>query len=181
MVDRSPAFMPVKGSRWRLPQAAFEYALEQSCRKAFTGRQPTTRELSRYATSLHLEDLALACACAEGHAAAWDHFVLEMRPALYRAADALDPSGGARDLADSLYADLYALTSAHAAVIAAAVSCGRGSLAAWLGAVLAQRRRSAPCVNRRSRCPTWPLGVDTAIQARGSSISAHGALARSPG
>ena len=35
--------------------------------------------------------------------------MLEYRPILYRAADALDPSGGARDLADSLYADLYGL------------------------------------------------------------------------
>src|SRR6187397_2663635 len=76
-------YRKAKAKRWRLPKA------------------------SRYLESLHLEDLALACACELGDGTAWDHFVLEMRPGLYRAADALDPSGGAREQADALYADLY--------------------------------------------------------------------------
>ncbi len=73
-------YREAKAERWRLPQAAFTAALETSCAKAFPGAEPAPRDLSRYLTSLHLEDLALACACALGDAAAWDHFVLEMRP-----------------------------------------------------------------------------------------------------
>jgi RNA polymerase sigma-70 factor (ECF subfamily) len=133
-------YREAKADRWRLPQAAFDYALEESCKKAFAGREPESREIARYLSSLHLVDLALACACAEGHAAAWDHFVLEMRPILYRAADALDPSGGARELADSLYADLYGLDE-HGTPRQSLLRYfhGRSSLGTWLRAVLAQR------------------------------------------
>ena len=35
--------------------------------------------------------------------------MLEYRPVLYRAADALDRGGGAREIADSLYAELYGI------------------------------------------------------------------------
>jgi RNA polymerase sigma-70 factor (ECF subfamily) len=133
-------YREARGDRWRLPRAAFTYALEASCTKAFADRHPTPREISKYLTSLHLEDFALACACAEGHADAWDHFVMEIRPHLYRAADALDPSGGARDLADSLYADLYGLTDrGEARQSLLRYFHGRSSLPTWLRAVLAQR------------------------------------------
>ena len=59
-------------------------------------------------------DLDLARRCAAGEPAAWDRFVLEYRPVLYRAADALDRSGGAREVADSLYAELYGLKDRNA-------------------------------------------------------------------
>src|SRR5262245_11065749 len=95
--------------RWRVSRDHFARALEASTAKAFAGRVPSTRDLERYLGSLRLDELALACACADGDTAAWDHFVLEYRPVLYRAADALDPSGGARELADSLYADLFGM------------------------------------------------------------------------
>ena len=77
-------------------------------------------------------DLELARRCAAGEEPAWERFVLEFRPVLYRAADALDPSGGARDLADSLYADLYSKSLFR-------YFQGRSSLATWLRAVLSQR------------------------------------------
>jgi RNA polymerase sigma factor (sigma-70 family) len=85
-------------------------------------------------------DLELARQCAAGDDRAWERFVLEYRPLLYRAADALDSSGGARDLADSLYADLYGM----AATAGERQSLfryfqGRSSLATWLRAVLSQR------------------------------------------
>jgi len=66
--------------------------------------------------------------------------MLEYRPALYRAADALDPSGGARDLADSLYADLYGLSQGDSERRSLfRYFQGRSSLATWLRAVLSQR------------------------------------------
>jgi RNA polymerase sigma factor (sigma-70 family) len=89
---------------------------------------------------LRLEDLALATACAEGHADAWDHFVLEYRPHLYRVADALDPSGGARELADSLYGELYGVDErGEACQSLLRYFHGRSSLRTWLRAVLSQR------------------------------------------
>ena len=152
-VDRALAerlYRQAKGERWRVPQASFTAALETSCAKAYAGEEPAARDVARYLSSLHLEDLALACACALGDAAAWDHFVLEMRPGLYRAADALDPTGGARDLADSLYADLYGVDQRGGTRQSLLrYFHGRSSLATWLRAVLAQRHVDRVRVERR--------------------------------
>jgi RNA polymerase sigma-70 factor (ECF subfamily) len=138
--------------RWQLPADRFAAALEASAARTFAGRAASARELERYLGSLHLEDLALACACATGSNAAWDHFVLEYRPILYRAADALDRGGGARDLADSLYADLYGLgNGGEERKSLFRYFHGRSSLATWLRAVLAQRLVDRVRAGRRTR------------------------------
>ena len=85
-------------------------------------------------------DLELARRCAAGEPAAWDRFVLEYRPVLYRAADALDKTGGAREIADSLYAELYGVKDAgRERQSLFRYFSGRSSLATWLRAVLSQR------------------------------------------
>jgi RNA polymerase sigma factor (sigma-70 family) len=85
-------------------------------------------------------DLELARKCAAGDEKAWERFVLEYRPVLYRAADALDPSGGARELADSLYADLFGIRKGDGDRKSLFhYFHGRSSLATWLRAVLSQR------------------------------------------
>jgi RNA polymerase sigma-70 factor (ECF subfamily) len=90
--------------------------------------------------SRHAADLALASACASGDDAAWERFVREFRPVLYRAADALDSTGRARELADALYADLYGLKERGGERQSLfRYYHGRSSLATWLRAVLAQR------------------------------------------
>jgi RNA polymerase sigma-70 factor (ECF subfamily) len=106
--------------RWHVARDRFAEALERSAQH--------TADLR----SLHLEDLALACGCAGGDDAAWEHFIREHRPTLYRAADALDPSGSARDLADSIYGDIFERSLFR-------YFHGRSSLSTWLRAVLAQR------------------------------------------
>ena len=82
--------------------------------------------------------------------ASWEHFVLKQRPLLYRAADAIDPSGGARELADSLYADLFGLGD-RAGVRQSLFRYfhGRSSLTTWLRAVLAQRHVDRLRTSRR--------------------------------
>ncbi len=88
----------------------------------------------------YAHDLELARRCAAGEEPAWERFVLEYRPVLYRAADALDPSGSARDLADSLYAELYGMgEGGRERRSLFHYFQGRSSLATWLRAVLAQR------------------------------------------
>lgn len=88
----------------------------------------------------HAEDLELAGRCAAGDAEAWDRFVREFRPVLYRAADALDRHGGAREVADALYAELYGVRNAQGQRQSLfRYFQGRSSLATWLRAVLAQR------------------------------------------
>jgi len=138
LVDR--LYRQSGATRWTLPIDRFARALETSAAKAFAGKNPSDRDVERYAAALHLEDLALACACADGDTAAWDHFVAQHRPVLYRAADALDPGGGVREVADSLYAELYGLSERHGERRSLfAYYHGRSSLATWLRAVLAQR------------------------------------------
>ena len=89
---------------------------------------------------VHSADLELARLGAEGDEHAWERFVREYRPLLYRAADALDRTQGAREIADSLYADLYGVDkSAGERQSLFRYYQGRSSLATWLRAVLAQR------------------------------------------
>ena len=147
-----------RAARWDVPASGFVSALERSAAKAFA-TQPDPRELERFLVSLHLEDLALACACAAGHEGAWEHFVREHRPLLYRAADAIDPTGGSRDLADSLYGELFGLVETSGARRSLfEYFQGRSSLGTWLRAVLAQRH-----VDRVRRARRFePLPVDDA-------------------
>jgi RNA polymerase sigma-70 factor, ECF subfamily len=127
-------------SDWTLPAEVFSNALERSAEKAFAGRTPSDAELDRHYESLHLRDLALACACAMGREDAWDHFVREFRPGMYRSADAIDPAGGAREIAQALYAELFGLKENDG--IRQSVFRyfhGRSSLATWLRSLIAQR------------------------------------------
>src|SRR6186997_349652 len=129
-----------QADRWKVPPEVFSNALERSAEKAFAGRTPSDANLDRYYDALHLSDLALALACAIGDEEAWDHFVKEFRPAMYRAADAIDAGGGARDIAEALYAELFGLR--EKAGIRQSVFRyfhGRSSLATWLRSLISQR------------------------------------------
>ena len=145
----------------------FAAALESSARRAFPEGPPDGAALERYCAALHLEDLALACACAEGVESAWDHFVREYRPVLYRAAAAIDPTGAAREAADSLYGELFGLSEregerrSHFRYFH-----GRSGLATWLRAVLAQRH-----VDRvRSVRRLAPLPAEDAVDALPAAV-----------
>ncbi len=143
-------------------------AIDASVRRAHAGNVPAPRDLDRYLSALHVSDLALATACAVGRDAAWDHFVLSHRPILYRAADALNPSGSAREIADSLYADLFGLPDA-AGVRRSLFRYfhGRSTLATWLRSVLAQRYVDSLRAQRR----TEPLPDDEGAERRSGLLS----------
>lgn len=90
--------------------------------------------------NLRIEELALARACAAGSNAAWEVFLLRYREKLYQSAlrIARDDSA-ARDLADSLYAELYGTTLRDGERVSKLASfTGRGSLEGWLRTVVAQ-------------------------------------------
>jgi len=119
----------------------------------------------------HAADLELARLCAAGDEHAWERFVREYRPLLYRAADALDRTQGARELADSLYAELYGVTaSASERRSLFRYYQGRSSLATWLRAVLAQRyvdrlrvqRRVEPLLHDEVPAPSEEVATDRA-------------------
>ena len=138
LVDR--LYVRANAQRWHVSKDRFAQALETSAQRALGREHRASRNLEQYLSGLHLEDLALACGCADGDEGAWEHFVLQHRPLLYRAADALDPGGGARDLADSLYGELFGLRErAGERQSLFRYFHGRSSLITWLRAVLSQR------------------------------------------
>ena len=127
-------YRAARADRWAVSLEQFAAALSVSVDRA------APPDVGRYLRGLHLEDLALACGCATGDERAWDHFLQEHRPVLYRAADSLDPSGGAREIADSIYAELYGIREREGERQSLfRYYHGRSSLKTWLRAVLAQR------------------------------------------
>jgi RNA polymerase sigma-70 factor (ECF subfamily) len=130
---------------WNLTAEQFQIALDRSAAQRFrsasaSGASAEAKASSAYFDSLHLADLALACACGVGSSAAWDHFVAQYRPELYRAARAIAGESGARELADSLYAELFGLREREGQRKSLFdYFHGRSKLGTWLRAILAQR------------------------------------------
>jgi len=144
-------------SAWDVSLAAFTERLTASAASRFKGGA-TARELESYVRALHLNDLALACACGAGHDRAWEHFVREMRAALYAAARAIAKPDEARDLADSLYAQLYGVDAkGQQRRSLLDYYHGRARLSTWLRTVLAQRHIDVV----RERARTVPLDEDS--------------------
>jgi RNA polymerase sigma-70 factor (ECF subfamily) len=134
------------------------------------------RQIQAYLDSLHAADLALACACSEGNAAAWDFFMARFRPELYRAGRAIAGEVAGRELADSLYAELYGLREAAGKRKSLFdYFLGRSKLTTWLHAILAQRHVDGI---RRSR-RTEPL-EDGEVGKPSSNNSAATTAASSP-
>jgi RNA polymerase sigma-70 factor (ECF subfamily) len=89
---------------------------------------------------LRVEELALARACSTGNNSAWELFLARYREKLYLSALRIArEDSAARELADSLYADLYGTSTRDGQRISKLASyTGRGSLEGWLRTVLAQ-------------------------------------------
>ncbi|MGE5112345.1 MAG: RNA polymerase sigma factor [Acidobacteriaceae bacterium] len=97
-------------------------------------------EQVRFLGTIKAEELALARGCAAGNEFAWQTFLNRYRASLYGAAYAVAKEESvARELADSLYAELYGLPNeAGRRVSKLQYYKGRGSLEGWLRTVVAQ-------------------------------------------
>jgi len=147
-------YAQANAARWGLSRGHFAAALERSAKKRLASGAFTAPQLEEYLGALHLEDLALASACAEGCEAAWEHFVTTFRGYLRAAAAAIlrckAGSADACDLADSLFSELYGLAGGKGAERSLfRYFQGRSSLKTWLRAVLAQRHIDAIRTGRR--------------------------------
>lgn len=130
-----------------LPEAEFARILDEIVAKYLPAATSEHDKLN-FLRGLRLEELALARACAAGHDRAWEVFLTRYREKLYDAARAITrEDNSARELADSLYADLYG-TETRNGRRASKLNyyTGRGSLEGWLRATLAQEH-----VNRYRR------------------------------
>jgi RNA polymerase sigma factor (sigma-70 family) len=127
-------------SEWNLTAEQFRRLLERSVARRFSGHAAEPKLIEAYLETLHVADLSLAGACSAGSAAAWDFFVAQFRPELYRAARAIAGESQGREIADSLYADLYGLRETEGRRNSLFdYYHGRSKLGTWLCAVLAQR------------------------------------------
>jgi RNA polymerase sigma-70 factor len=143
-----------QAGRWEISRERFAVALERSAKKALTPGSVTPQKLKEYVSALHLEDLALATACADGNEAAWDHFVGTYRAYLRATASAIlrckAGSAEACDLADSLFSELYGLAPGKGSERSLfRYFHGRSSLKTWLRAVLARRHIDSIRAGRR--------------------------------
>lgn len=97
-------------------------------------------EVRTFLLSLRIDELALARACAAGNNTAWEIFLTRYREKLYLSALRIArEDSAARELADTLYADLYGTNLRDGQRVSKLSSyTGRGSLEGWLRTVLAQ-------------------------------------------
>jgi RNA polymerase sigma-70 factor (ECF subfamily) len=128
-----------KSGNFGLSREEFVAILNQIAAKYLPSGASTEETAELYA-SLRVEELALARACAAGHERAWEIFMSRYREKLYDiAAYIAKESSAARELADSLYADLYGTTARDGQRVSKLASyTGRGSLEGWLRTVMAQ-------------------------------------------
>jgi RNA polymerase sigma-70 factor (ECF subfamily) len=127
-------------ARYGLPQAEFTAILVRvACKYLPEGADAAA--LHTLLDSLHIEDLALARACAAGNDEAWQEFLTRYQQILARAALGITrDEAEASELTGSLYADLYGTELRDGLRVSKLSSySGRGSLAGWLRTILAQQ------------------------------------------
>lgn len=134
-------FAKSPGLSFGLTLAQFKIVLGEIATKHISvDAQETAGTLRDFFSSLRIDDLVLARACAAGNDRAWESFLSRFREKLYDIAGYVaKDSAAARELADSTYADLYGtkLRDGHR-VSKLASYTGRGSLEGWLRTVIAQ-------------------------------------------
>ena len=116
-------------------------AILEEVRNQYLAPDAAVADVREFHQTLRLEELALARGCAHGSETAWDCFLSRYRQKMYDAAGAIArEESAARELADSLYTDLFGTRQAADGrrISKLASYTGRGSLEGWLRTVLAQ-------------------------------------------
>src|SRR5580693_7540772 len=136
-----------RGEVFGLSRQQFEGILGEIARK-YLPADAAQHDLRELYAGLRAEELALARACAAGHEHAWEVFLTRYREKLYDIAGYITKeSSAARELADSIYAELYGTTTRDGQRTSKLASyTGRGSLEGWLRTVMVQEH-----VNRYRR------------------------------
>jgi RNA polymerase sigma-70 factor (ECF subfamily) len=136
-----------KGAEFGVTREQFDGVLAEIARK-YLPADAAHHDLRELYASLRAEELALARACAAGHEHAWEVFLTRYRAKLYDIAGYITKeSSTARELADSIYAELYGTATRDGQRTSKLASyTGRGSLEGWLRTVMMQEH-----VNRYRR------------------------------
>ena len=136
-----------RGAEFGITREQFDGVLAEIARK-YLPADAAHHDLRELYASLRAEELALARACAAGHEHAWEVFLTRYREKLYDIAGYITKeSSTARELADSIYAELYGTATRDGQRSSKLASyTGRGSLEGWLRTVMMQEH-----VNRYRR------------------------------
>ncbi len=128
------------GAKYNITEQQFGDVLSTIAEK-YLAKSVTTPEVRALYSSLKIEELVLARACAEGHERAWEDFMIRYREKLHDAALRITKDDSrARELAGSIYADLYGTSTREGQRVSKFLYySGRGSLEGWLRTVMAQR------------------------------------------
>lgn len=140
------------------------------------GARATPAQAGDFLHSLRLAELALAHACALGRDVAWQLFLARYRDPLTKAAIAITGSASmGEELADSLYSEMFGLKERDGERLSPlAYYSGRGSLAGFLRATLAQRNVDR---HRRTHRET-PLPLEESAAATTAPVPSSDVLSR---
>src|ERR1700690_1827124 len=143
----SEIYRKSKAEEFGLTRQQFHGVLQEIAGK-YLPADAAQNDVRELCTSLRAEELALARACAAGNERAWEVFLTRYRERLYDIAGYITKeSSAARELADSIYAELYGTTTRDGQRTSKLASyTGRGSFEGWLRTVMAQEH-----VNRYRR------------------------------
>jgi RNA polymerase sigma-70 factor (ECF subfamily) len=135
----SAIYQKSRGDEFGLTRQQFDSVLLEICRK-YLPADAAQNDVRELCASLRVEELALARACALGNEHAWEVFLTRYREKLYDIANYITKeSSSGRELADSIYAELYGTATRDGQRSSKLASyTGRGSLEGWLRTVMAQ-------------------------------------------
>lgn len=124
--------------KYGLDYDEFEAILDQVSCKYIPAA--TDQQKIRFWRELKLEELVLSRGCANGQEYAWEVFLTRYREKLYDIARGVTKEdGSARELADSIYGDLYGTSERDGHRVSRLnFYMGRGSLEGWLRTVILQ-------------------------------------------
>lgn len=128
-------------------------------------------EISKFIDEMQADDLCLIIACERGDENAWNDLVERFTPTVRSAArSASSNEDAAEDLAQSIWAELYGLRTKKDGMPASKLAyySGRGSLAGWLRAVVAQL--AVDMFRKQSRLVQTEEDADLDRLARESNI-----------
>ena len=136
-------------------------------------------EVTKFIDEMQADDLCLIIACERGDESAWTDLVERFTPTVRSAArSASSNEDAAEDLAQSIWAELYGLRTRKDGMPASKLAyySGRGSLAGWLRAVVAQLavdvfRKQSRLVQTEEDADLDRLALDTHI-GEGQSMMA---------
>jgi len=139
-------------------------------------------EISKFIDELQADDLCLIIACERGDENAWHDLVERFTPTVRSAARSASANeDAAEDLAQSIWAELYGLRVRKDGMPASKLAyySGRGSLAGWLRAVVAQL--AVDTYRKQSKLVQTEEDTDLDLLARDARVAdGHAVLAGIP-